>query len=226
MLTVYDIRRMFKRRLEDKKWYDTSGTLELLHVSFIADLDTIFGEPNQEYIKKEIAWYESQSNSIYDLDPNPPKIWKEVASDNGEINSNYGRLIYSGSPSQYDSVVEELVRQPYSRRAVMVYLHPNVHTEYKDRGKNDFICTGWVSYIIRDHTLVVSVNMRSCDAVFGYRNDLAWQRHVAAKVLSEINAKTSLRYRMGHIFWHASSLHIYPRHHNLVQRWSEVYGGT
>ena len=68
--------------------------IEIIGSSFIADENTIFGKVNHGYIEKELEWYCSQSLNVYDI-PNTPTIWKQVATNAGLINSNYGFLIFS-----------------------------------------------------------------------------------------------------------------------------------
>ena len=86
--------------------------IELIGASFLADEAAIFGEPNIEYIKKEIDWYQSQSLNIKDIygpERRPPEAWEYAASPEGFINSNYGHLIWSEENGyQYDNVLAEL----------------------------------------------------------------------------------------------------------------------
>ena len=63
--------------------------LELIGVQFIADENRIFGTPNDDYIQRELEWYQSQSLNVNDIPGNTPQIWKQVASPDGIINSNY-----------------------------------------------------------------------------------------------------------------------------------------
>ena len=95
----------------------------------------------------------------------------------------------------------------------MIYTNPNMHTQYKKDGKNDFVCTNTVSYYIKNEYLYCVVQMRSNDAIFGYINDLAWQKFVLQHLCDELNLLP------GTIFWQAQSLHIYPRHFDLIEEW-------
>ena len=150
-------------------------TIEIINAVFEADEDFILRPPNQEYIKREIAWYESQSLNVSDIPGETPAIWKAVSDKNGKINSNYGYLVHSEENySQYLSVLAELGDNPESRRANMIYTRPAIQMEAFSNGMSDFICTNNVQYFIRDGKLITSVYMRSNDAVFGYNNDLAW----------------------------------------------------
>lgn len=222
--TVSDIRTEFKRLLESKEYVVDRGgnkTIEILGASFIADEDAIFGVPSEAYIKKEIEWYDSQSTNIYDLDQDPPAAWKMTANKHGEINSNYGHLIYSEKYyNQFVNVINELAENPNSRRATMVYTRPSIWVEATENGKSDFICTNAVTYYIRDNRLDVVVQMRSNDAIFGYKNDRAWAREVQCRVCDALNHHMDRFFEdnvePGNIYWQVQNLHVYSRHFDLV----------
>ena len=218
MMQVADIRNYFIGELKNERFtIDKTGqrTIEMLGASFIADEPSIFGTPNEEYIEREISWYHSHSNNINDIysgDREPPQAWKYSANEYGEINSNYGRLIYSDKYyQQYGMAIDELVRNPDSRRASMIYQRPSIWVEYDEDGKNDFICTNAVSYYIRDNHLQSVVQMRSNDVVFGYKNDYAWQRYVMNMVANEVDCE------VGSLIWQVQNLHVYERHFDLVK---------
>ena len=133
--TVKDIRQFFIDELKDGAFtLDKTGqrTIEMIGASFVADQPAIFGEPNKEYIEKEIAWYESQStniNDIYGEERDAPAAWKYAADKHGNINSNYGKLVFSEEYfQQFQSAVFELDRNKDTRRATMVYTRPSVWT--------------------------------------------------------------------------------------------------
>jgi thymidylate synthase len=75
---------------------------------------------------------------------------------------------------------------------------------------SDFICTNAVQYLIRNGKLDVVVQMRSNDVVFGYRNDFAWQEHIANMVCTELGIK------LGNIYWNVGSMHVYERHFKFI----------
>lgn len=225
---VYDIRQEFARKLVESEFVTDKGgqdTIEILNASFIADEKSIFGEVNEDYVKRELAWYRSMSLSVNDIPGGAPAIWKQVADKNGMINSNYGWCIYSEENGyQLTKVVEELVKSPLSRRATMIYIRPSMHEDYKRNGMSDFMCTYSTQYYLRDGLLHASVFMRSNDAVYGYKNDYAWQRYVQEQVLQAINGRCNTVYGLGDLYWNAGSLHVYARHFNLVDEWAAVDG--
>lgn len=224
MQTVRDIRKHFVDELADGAFTtDKTGakTIELIGASFIADESAIFGTPSEAYIAAELEWYKSMSPNINDIHPDkePPAAWKYAANNHGEINSNYGLLIYSNKYfNQLQNVVDELGRNPDSRRACMVYNRPSIWVEYNENGKSDFICTNAVTYYIRNNELQAVVQMRSNDAVFGYKNDYAWQRHVMQEVCDMYNDMNIFEDELkpGHLVWQVQNLHVYARHFHLV----------
>ena len=215
---VSDIRKHFIGELNDGIFTtDKTGqnTIELLGATFLADEPAIFGTPSEEYISREIDWYVSGSTNIRDIyggDTAPPQAWQYAADDHGNINSNYGHLIFDDKYyRQYDNVVVELLNNPDSRRASMVYQRPSIWVEYNQNGKNDFICTNAVTYYIRNDELQSVVQMRSNDVVFGYKNDYAWQQYVLKQLAADLDIEP------GYIIWQVQNLHVYERHFHLVK---------
>jgi thymidylate synthase len=219
MITIEAVREYFRNELYNENFTeDRNGgkTIEMIGASFIADEPAIFGKPNWDYIDAEIKWYESESTNITDIypegDKEPPQAWQMTANIHGEINSNYGHLIWSEKYfEQYENAVAELENNPDSRRASMIYTRPSIWQEYNENGKNDFICTNSVTYYIRDDVLHCVVQMRSNDVIFGYRNDWAWQRHILEKMAWELHLD------VGDIHWQVQNLHVYDRHFKLVK---------
>lgn len=220
-MNVGYIQRLFIKALSEQDFIiDKSGvkTIEIINAFFEADKPSIFGTVNNDYVERELKWYKSMSLNVNDIPGGPPQIWKQVATEDGRINSNYGWCIYSEeNGSQFANVLEELVTNPFSRRANMIYTRPSMHTDYNKDGMSDFMCTNNVQYFIREGQLHASVYMRSNDAVFGYKNDYAWQRYVQEQLLIAICNRTGAAYGLGKLFWNVGSLHVYERHFDLVK---------
>jgi len=232
--TVKNIRDAFKGMLMAEDFtIDKTGakTIELIGTSFLANEPAIFGEPSKEYIAKEIKWYESQStniNDIYGKERDAPAAWKYAADEYGNINSNYGKLIFSDEyHNQFTNVCKELLNNPDGRRAEMVYNRPSIWAEYNkghdkwgDGGMSDFICTNAVTYYIRNSMVHCVVQMRSNDVVFGYKNDYAWQQWVLEAVVNNVNADSEPEDNevfVGNIYWQVQNLHVYEKHFGLVK---------
>lgn len=186
--------------------------IELIGQSFIADEESIFGTVNHDWNQRELDWYLSQSLNVNHIPGETPAIWKQVADKHGSINSNYGWCIFSNkNHNQYLNVLDTLTKNPDSRRGEMIYTRPSMQTDYNINGRSDFMCTGSVSYFIRDNKLTAHVKMRSNDVTFGYKGDYHWQKYVLDRLAKDLNVES------GDIIWTASSLHVYDRHFYLVK---------
>ena len=192
-------------------------TIEIMNASFFANQPTIFGTVNEDYVQRELEWYKSMSLNVNDIPGGPPEIWKMVANPNGYINSNYGWCIYSQqNGDQYQNVLNELVKNPLSRRATMIYNRPSMHEDYNKGGMSDFMCTNAVQYLIRNNKLNALVYMRSNDAVFGYKNDYAWQKYVLEQLVADLKNEWLETLEIGDIYWNVASLHVYERHFKFI----------
>jgi thymidylate synthase len=220
MLTTSDIRQQFADLYKNKEFVQDKTGVKLLEIApahFIADDDTIFGEVNHAYINVELRWYNTMKRNINTMEAPIPQLWKSVAGKTGYVNSNYGWCVWTAeNHNQFDNCLYELQNNHTSRRAVMIYTRPNIHHDMKHDGANDFICTNVVQYMIRQDKLHAYVQMRSNDAWAGYRNDLAWQKHVHTQLADQLEIE------LGTIYWTATSLHIYERQFHLVDKFIET----
>lgn len=209
-LRVQDIRNAFLDAYDNQEFtIDRTGakTIEIIGATFLADEPFIIREPSQEYIERELRWYKSMSLFVEDIPGTTPAIWKQIASEDGKINSNYGWCIYStDNGDQYENVLFELKQNPDSRRATMIYNRPSMHTDFERNGMNDFMCTFANSFFIRNGKLHSHYIMRSNDSVFGYNNDYAWARYVQQELADDLGIE------VGDLIWTASNLHVYERH--------------
>lgn len=217
--TNKDIRKTFVELLRN---YDgVSETLEILGASFKITEPVIFGAIDEDYAKRELEWYNSMSLSVLDIPGTTPTIWCQVASDSGKlINSNYGYLMFSeDNHNQYLNVLGHLKKNKNTRQAVAIYTRPEIHGEWNTDGMSDFICTNAVHYEIRDNKLHTVVQMRSNDGVFGFKNDVIWQKYVATQLLSDLMSTYPLL-EIGEMIWQVASFHIYKRHFYLIDSYS------
>jgi len=215
MLRVSNIQQIIIDKYLDKDFViDKTGvkTIEIIGATFIADKDFVIRKPAYEYIQRELEWYKSQSLYVADIPGGAPQIWKDVSSDEGKINSNYGWCIYSEeNGNQYSHVLRELKNNPNSRRATMIYNRPSMHLDYSRDGMSDFMCTYANTFYIRDGKLDSHYLMRSNDAVFGYNNDYAWARYVQNQLAEDLGIE------VGNLIWTASNFHVYERHFNFIE---------
>jgi len=98
----------------------------------------------------------------------------------------------------------------------MIYTRPTMQIEYNVNGMSDFMCTNNVQALIRNNKLVYIINQRSCDAIFGFKNDLFWHKYVQRQLVDEL----SIDYpglEMGEVQYQFGSLHVYERHFDLIK---------
>ena len=225
MYNTEDIKKLLVDKYKNQDFRITKSgvkTVELQNVQFIADKDYILREPNYDYIKREIEWYESQSLNVYDIPGETPTIWKSCADVNGEINSNYGWMIWSKeNGSQYNNCIWNLVNDPATRNAVMIYNRPSMHVDATSNHKHDFCCTYAVQCFLNPtdngYSLKYIVYQRSQDAIFGYNNDINWHLYVYKLMQKELSEKLNCPIKSELIECNDGSLHVYERHFKFLE---------
>lgn len=209
MQTVSDIRDQFAEKLLRQEF--VGNTIEIIGATFLVDSPVIFGELNDEWSKRELKWYESISLNVNDIEGNIPKIWKDVATPDGFINSNYGWAIWSeANGAQYCNVLQKLQADRNSRQGQMIYTRPSMHNDWNEGGKKDFMCTAYNQMFIRDNMLHSHYVMRSNDSIFGFKGDVYWAQEVHRRMAKDLGIG------IGDLIWTSSSQHIYDRHFYLV----------
>lgn len=169
----------------------------------------------RKYAEQEKNWYLSKSLSMKDMDN--IKIWNDVSDSNGEINSNYGALVYGrGNFNQFDNCLEKLTKQLDTRQAIIIYNRPSMHYEYNSFGCGDFTCTMSQQFLIRSGVLHCITSMRSNDCIFGTFSDIPWFTYVAKDMLDKLNEVYELKLG-SHIFM-PNSFHCYESHFNLLEK--------
>lgn len=239
MNTVQDIRNQFIDKYKNGEFtIDKTGvkTVEIIGENFIADKDTIFCKPNKAYVQNELNWYLSQSRNVYDIPGKVPAIWRQVADKDGFIHSNYGWCIFSNeNDNQYRNCLRQLLNDPDTRRACMIYNRPSMQYEYNYNGMSDFMCTFSTQQFLRPveecnedkdtlykYKLKYVVYQRSCDAVFGFRNDRAWHEYVAKRLIEDLNVNDMSVDPNPEIIFSCGSIHIYERHFKFIDEYIKM----
>lgn len=212
-----ELKELYKNKVFREGKY--GKTVEIQNAHFLADKDWIIREPNYDYAKREIEWYESQSLYVKDIPGNTPKIWEMCADKDGKINSNYGWCIWSDeNKNQFDHCVKRLLDDTHTREACMIYTRPSMQTDCNENGMHDFMCTYSTQVFLNEvrddiniYQLDYTVFQRSCDACFGYNNDNLWHRYVMSKLVDEL-IKHNINVILGDMTYNCGSLHVYERH--------------
>ena len=120
--------------------------------------------------------------------------------------------------SQWEWVVDELVKDPDSRRATIVINQPY----HKEKNPKDYPCTQYIHFFIRSGKLDMGIYMRSNDAVFGFCNDVFTFCLFQQLMLNQLNDR-GLNVELGRYFHQAGSFHIYERHWKMMDKILDNY---
>jgi thymidylate synthase len=236
--SIQDIREQFVSKYMNgdiTSSNDGVKTIDIINANFIVDEDTIFCKVNEEYVANELKWYLSQSLNVYDIPGKIPVIWKNVADKDGFINSNYGWCIFSKeNDNQYRNCLRQLIADPMTRRACMIYTRPSMQYDYNKNGMSDFMCTFSTQQFLRRvklagdnhkpvYKLVYIVYQRSCDSVYGFRNDAAWHKYVAKRLIEDLRNNGYNLEDEPEIRFCVGSLHIYERHFKFIDEYIEQH---
>lgn len=167
---------------------------------------------NFEFIKAELLWFISGSTNIADLKELEPKckIWDAWATDSGELGPIYGHEWNHND--QLNKVVEEIKRNPHSRRLVVSAWNtdnlPDPTISPKENAANGKAALMpchclFQFHVSRDKKSSCQLYQRSCDTVLGLPYNIASYAlltHMVAKI-------TGLE--VGDFVWSGGDIHIY-----------------
>ena len=154
----------------------------------------------EDYAEAEWQWYLSGDRNISKLGElygKVPEIWKRMADEHGNVNSNYGwQWLRDG---QLDYVITDLTYHKDTRRAAISIYDGK---EIKDYAK-DTPCTYAVQFTILNGRLDMCVTMRSNDLWFGFCNDQYCFSRLQEMVSKRLNIEPGVYYHFAH------NMHLY-----------------
>ena len=153
-----------------------------------------------EYAEAEWQWYLSGDRRVITLGGlygKVPAIWKRMADEQGNVNSNYGWQWQRNQ--QLDYVIGLLKTQPETRQAAISIYDAKEWESYT----NDTPCTYAVQFTVLNHKLNMSVVMRSNDLWYGFCNDQYQFSNLQMLVAHETG------YDVGTYYHFAHNLHLY-----------------
>ena len=157
---------------------------------------------NPEYAEAEWQWYltgDPRISTLGEIYGKVPEIWKRMADENGQVNSNYG---YQWERArQLENVVEMLIKNPSTRQACISIYDGKEISDYA----SDTPCTYAVQFTILDNRLNMCVTMRSNDLWFGFCNDQYCFSKLQQLVSERLKLKTGTYYHFVH------NLHLYNK---------------
>jgi len=185
---------------------DFAGTKALFNVGFYItdpkDRKIINKERNwkEDYAEAEWQWYLSGDRNIRalgDIYGKVPEIWKRMANDRGNVNSNYGYQWERNG--QLDRVIQMLQDNTDNRQcAVSIYDGKEI-----DDYSHDTPCTYAIQFTIVHDRLDMCVTMRSNDLWYGFCNDQYQFSKLQEMVSKRLDIETGVYYHFAH------NMHLY-----------------
>ena len=185
---------------------DFADTKALLNVGFYItdsqDNKIINRERNwkEDYAEAEWQWYLSGDRNIAKLGElygKIPEIWKRMADENGNVNSNYGwQWIRT---DQLNHAIRLLKKDSSTRQAAISIYDAKEHIKYD----NDTPCTYAVQFTILHNRLDMCVTMRSNDLWYGFCNDQYCFSKLQKMVSNGLNIEPGVYYHFAH------NMHLY-----------------
>jgi len=184
----------------------------------------MIGKVNEDWVRRELDWFKSGSDLLEDMEGPVPQLFQACAGWDGKVNSAYGYILFGqgdrlpSPPTLFSRVVRTFVNEgPATRHAVAIISDRDIHEMASYNGRNDFICTNALNFMIDDdNQLHIIAQMRSMDAVFGYRADYSMWNYLMTHLLHELEFVFPHLTR-GNITFQVANLHVYPRHFELLQ---------
>jgi thymidylate synthase len=164
-----------------------------------------------DYIKREFLWY-LRADKYDTRIEKYAKMWTEVKTHEGVINSNYGQYLF-GEYGSFRYVTLTLENDKDSRRACMTILK----SDHLYLNNPDIPCTYALSFRIRDNKLNMTVRMRSQDAILGMGSDAPAFSFIHEMVY-EVLLKTYPDLQPGNYYHSADSFHVYERHLGILEK--------
>jgi thymidylate synthase len=121
-------------------------------------------------------------------------------------------------PTLFQRVVDSFINEGTgTRHAVAIISDRDIHQLAYYNGRNDFICTNALNFMIDEHDeLHIIAQMRSMDAVFGYRADYSMWDALMDFLLYRLSEAGLEHIVRGQITFQVANLHVYPRHFELL----------
>ena len=159
-----------------------------------------------DYAEAEWQWYLSGDRNIKKLGElygKIPEIWKRMADEHGNVNSNYGWQWQRYH--QLDYVTKLLKDNPKTRQACISIYDSKEWQSYR----YDTPCTYAVQFTILNGHLNMCVTMRSNDLWYGFCNDQYCFSKLQELVATEVGLPIGTYYHFAH------NLHLY---NNIIEK--------
>jgi len=162
---------------------------------------------NWKYFAGELGWYLTGVRGIRYINKFS-SFWKNLTDENGNINSNYGNLLFYSN--QLIWAYESLIRDKDTRQAISFVSLP----QFQYEGNKDFVCTLYLNFWIRQDKLYMKVQMRSNDIFYGFTYDVPFFATVMQTMWHNLK-NTYPELVLGTYYHSADNIHYYERHFDI-----------
>jgi len=186
-----------------RKFADTRALFNVgftIHKPQLSYIAAHYRNWNLDYAKAEWNWYLSGDKNIKKLGEiygKIPPIWKRMADEDGNVNSNYGWQWQRNQ--QLDYVIDKLKKHKHTRHAAISIYDGKEHDQFA----TDTPCTYAVQFTILHDRLDMCVTMRSNDLWYGFCNDQYCFSKLQKMVSDELNIEPGVYYHFAH------NMHLY-----------------
>ena len=153
-----------------------------------------------EYAEAEWQWYltgDPKVSTLGDIYGKVPEIWKRMANEKGQVNSNYGCQWERNA--QLDKIVGLLENNTDTRQACISIYDCKEWESYK----HDTPCTYAIQFTIVHDRLDMCVTMRSNDLWYGFCNDQYCFAQLQKMVAKRLKLPVGVYYHFAH------NMHLY-----------------
>jgi thymidylate synthase len=172
-----------------------------------------------KYLARELKAYFKGNLDVEGL-AKASRFWKNIADENGKINSNYGHYAFredvpseSGVSNQFEWAIKQLMKNPDSRKAII-----NINqTKHKTTTK-DFPCTLGIQFFIQDGHLNCTISSRSTDVFTGLPYDLGFFSFLNELMCQMLREKKYPDLKLGYTTMRTTFTQIYDKTRNRVLR--------
>jgi len=205
-----------------------TGNRVLYSVDWVADKDSMIGEINPDWVRRELDWFNLGSDRLSDMEGPVPKLFQACAGADGRVNSAYGYVLFNQDATRFNddmslyerALLALLQEGPATRHSVVIVSDRDIHRLSRMNERNDFICTNALNFMVdTEYRVNIIAQMRSMDAVFGYRADYSMWDNLMDRLVTDLNLAFGQGYpefSRGDITFQVANLHVYPRHFELL----------
>lgn len=169
------------------------------------------------YLCRELIAYFRGSLKASDGLSMASKFWDTLADEHGMINSNYGYYVFyqltQDGKSQYEWVIERLLENLQSRRAVI-----NINSVQHKGLTKDFPCTLAIQFFVRSGYLCCEVSSRSTDVITGLPYDMGFFSLLTELVYSDLRDRYYDDLRLGYTSMKPTFSQIYSNRNDLAKQ--------